>query len=144
MRSCGSANRRHLLPAMLAICTRACRSAHRRHLSPAMLATEQPRRWTNLKGARWTPPRSRQAGRAESDSSTSAASGTDQGNGDDPPAVLSGREAHELSSWGWLPPTVMGRTRGQSQRLQDESAQSQRVIEDAMSAAVQKWSLGVY
>ena len=80
------------------------------------------------------------AGRAESGSGASAASGTDQGNGEDPPAVLSGREAHELSSWGRLPPTVMGRTRGQSQRLQDESAQRQRVIEDAMSVTVQKWT----
>ena len=33
------------------------------------------------------------AGRAESDSGASAASGTDQGNGEDPPAVLSGRAA---------------------------------------------------
>ena len=80
------------------------------------------------------------AGRAESDSSASAASGTDQGNNDDSPAVLSGRAAHELSSWGRLPPTVISQARGQSQRLQDESAQRQRVIEDAMSAAVQKWT----
>ena len=34
----------------------------------------------------------------------------------------------------------MGRTRCQSQRLQDESGQRQRVIENAMSAAVQKWT----
>ena len=34
----------------------------------------------------------------------------------------------------------MGRTRGQSQRLQDESDQRQRVIEDAVSAAAQKWT----
>ena len=80
------------------------------------------------------------AWRADSDSGASAASGTDQGNGDDPPAVLSGRAANELSSWGWLPPTVRGWTRGQSQRLQGESAQRQRAIEDAMSAAVQKWA----
>ena len=79
------------------------------------------------------------AGRAESDSGASAASG-DQGNGDGPPAVLSERAAHELSSWGQLPPTVRGRTRGQSQRLQDESAQRQRAIQDAMSTAVQKWT----
>ena len=79
-------------------------------------------------------------GRAESDSSASAASGTNRGNGDDPPAVLSKREAHELSSWGQLPPTVMGRARGQSQRLQDESAQRQRVIEGAVPAAVPKWA----
>ena len=78
------------------------------------------------------------AGRAESGSDASAASGIDQGDGEGLPAVLSGRAAHELSSWGRLPPTVMGRTRGQRQRLQDESAQRQRVIEDAMSAAVQK------
>ena len=79
-------------------------------------------------------------GRAESGSEASAASGTDQGNGEDPPAVLSGRAAHELSSWGRLSPTVMGRTRGQCQRLQDDSARCQRVIEDAMSAVVQKWT----
>ena len=41
---------------------------------------------------------------------------------------------------GKLPPTVMGRTRGQNQRLQGESAQRQRVIEDVMPAAVQKWT----
>ena len=35
-------------------------------------------------------------GRAESDPGTSAASGIDQGNGEDPPAVLSGRATHEL------------------------------------------------
>ena len=80
------------------------------------------------------------AGRAEGGSDASAASGTDQGDGKVPPAVLSGRAAHELSSWGRPPPTVMGRTRGQSHRLQDESAQRQRVIEDAMSAAVQMWT----
>ena len=40
------------------------------------------------------------AGRAESDSDASAASGTDQENGENPPAVLSGRGTHELSSWG--------------------------------------------
>ena len=57
------------------------------------------------------------AGRAESNSSASAASGTDQGNGDDPPAILSEREAHELSSWGRLLPTIRGRTRCQSRRL---------------------------
>ena len=80
------------------------------------------------------------AGRAKSSSDASAASGTDQGHGEDHPAVLSGTAAHELSSWGRLPPTVMGRTRGQSQRLQDEFAQRQRVIEDATSAAAQKWT----
>ena len=79
-------------------------------------------------------------GRADSGSDASAVSGTDQGNGEGSPAVVSGRAAHELSSWGRLPPTVMGRTLGQSQRLQDESAQSQRVIEEAMSAAVQRWT----
>ena len=80
------------------------------------------------------------AGRAESCSDASAASGTDQGNDKGPPAVLSGKAADELSSWGRLPPTVMGRTRGQSQRLRDEFSQRQRVIEEAMSAAVQKWT----
>ena len=68
----------------------------------------------------------------------------DQGNGEDPPAALSGRAAHELSSCGRLPPTVRGRTRGRSQRIQGESAQRQlgiqREVEDALSAAVQKWT----
>ena len=80
------------------------------------------------------------AGRAESGTDASATSGTDQGDGEGPPTALSGRAAHYLSSWGRLPPTVMGRTRGQSQPLQDESAQRQRVIENAMPAAVQKWT----
>ena len=47
-------------------------------------------------------------GRADSGSDASAASGTDQGNGEGSPAVLSGRAAHELSSWGRLPPTGPG------------------------------------
>ena len=82
------------------------------------------------------------AGRAESDSGASAASGTDQGNGDDPPAVLPGREAHELSSWGRLPPTVRGRIQSQRQHLEDESIRRmlwiQREVENAMSAGVQE------
>ena len=53
--------------------------------------------------------------RAASDLSASAASGTDQGNGDVPPAILSGRAEHEVSSWGRQPATVRGRTWGQSQ-----------------------------
>ena len=83
-------------------------------------------------------------GRAESDSGASAASGTDQGNGDDPPAVLSGRAAHELSSWGRLFPAVRGRTRDQRQHLEDKSIQRmlriQREVEDALCAAVQEWT----
>ena len=43
-------------------------------------------------------------GRAESGSDASAASGTDQGNGEDPPAALSKRAAHKLSSWGTATP----------------------------------------
>ena len=146
---------------MLVICMRACRSTHRRRLSSAMLATEQPRRLVSRRrGRRFLGPdrESRNSrddgfasrGRGErplgpdregrSGSDAAAASGTDQGNGEGPPAILSGRAAHELSSWGRLPPTVIGRTRGQSQRLQDESAQRQRVIEEAISAALQKWT----
>ena len=56
------------------------------------------------------------AGRAESDPSAASAFETGQGNGDDPPAVLS------VSSWGRLPPTVRGRTRSQSQRLEGAPA----------------------
>ena len=50
-------------------------------------------------------------GRAGSDSGISATSGTDQRSGEDPPVILSERAAHELSSWGRLPPTGMGWTR---------------------------------
>ena len=68
-------------------------------------------------------------GKAESDSGASAASGTDQGNGGDAPAVLSGRAAPELISWVRLPATVRGRARDQSQlRMQHE-------IVDALLAA---------
>ena len=83
-----------------------------------------------------------QAGRAESDSGASAASGIDQENGDDPPAVLSGRAA--LSRWGRLTPTVRGRARSQRQHLEDESVQRllkiQREVEDALYVAVQEWT----
>ena len=119
---------------------------------------KQSRRWIRLKGARWTPPQSQQgeptcredrfvsrrrgehllsSGReGRNDSGTLAASGTDQGNGDDSPAVLSGRAAYELSSCGHLPPVEGDRSRGQSQCLQGDYVQRQRAIEDAMSAAV--------
>lgn len=43
-------------------------------------------------------------GRAESDPSAASASHTDQGNGEDPPVVLSGRALHQLqraSERGW-------------------------------------------
>ena len=83
-------------------------------------------------------------GSAESDSGASAASGTDQGNGEDPPAVLSGRAAHELSSWGRLPATVRGRTRGQSQRLEGEPAEEKYrlnpEVTDGLRAAVHEWT----
>ena len=80
----------------------------------------------------------------ESDSGASAASGTDQGNGEDPPAVLSGRAAHELSSWGRLPETERGRTRVQSQRLKGEPAEEQYrlnpEVADALLAAAHEWT----
>ena len=84
------------------------------------------------------------AGRTESDMGASAASGTDQGSGEDPPAVLSGRGAHELSSWGRLPATARGRNRGQSQRLDGEPAEDQYrlrpEIADALLAAAHEWT----
>ena len=58
------------------------------------------------------------AGRADSDSSAASIPDTDLGCREDPPAVLSGKAAHELSDyWGRLPATVWGRPRGKSQRL---------------------------
>ena len=86
-------------------------------------------------------PRSRQGG------TTASTSGPDQGNGEDPPAVLSGREAHELSDWGRPPVTVQGRTRGQSQRLEGEqpaSEQQQNInpeVADALLAAAYEWTM---
>ena len=84
------------------------------------------------------------AGRAESDSGASAASGTDQGNDEDPPAVLSGRAAYELSSWGRLPATVRNRIWGQSQRLEGEPAQRelsmQPEVADPLLAAAYEWA----
>ena len=47
------------------------------------------------------------AGKAERDLRAASTSGTDQRNGEDPPAVLLGREAHELSDWG-RPPVSAG------------------------------------
>ena len=85
------------------------------------------------------------AGRAESDPGEAPASDTNQGNGEDPPAVLSGRAAHELSSWGWLPATVRGRTRAQSQRLEGEPAGGQLrmrpEVADALLAAAYEWTM---
>ena len=76
------------------------------------------------------------AGRAESDSNVASASFTGQGNGEDPPAVLSGRPAHELSSWGRLPPTARGRTRDQSHRLEGEPAVHQERMNDGATDAL--------
>ena len=77
-----------------------------------------------------------QAGRAEKNSGASLASGIVPGNGDDHLAILSGKAGHELSSWGSPPPTVMGRTRGRSQRLRGGSAQRQPAVGDAIPGAV--------
>ena len=129
-----------------------------------MLATGQPRRWIRLKGVRRTPPRPRQGGpkqsrrwvrlkgawtpppAGESDSGASAASGTDQGNGEDPPAVLLGRAARERISSGRLPATVRGRTRGQSQHLEGEPAEEQYrlnpEVADALLAATNELKSG--
>ena len=82
------------------------------------------------------------AGRVESDFSAAPTSGTDQGNGEVPPAILS-RAAHELSDWGLPPATARGQTRGQSQRLEGEQrAEPQRSmnpeVADALFAAAKQ------
>lgn len=59
-----------------------------------------------------------QVERAERNLSAASNSGIDHGNDKDSPAVLSGREAHELNDWGSPPATVRGRIRDQSQRLE--------------------------
>ena len=66
------------------------------------------------------------AGRAESDLSAASTFGTDLGNGGVSPAVLSGSVAHELSEWGRPPVTMLGRTRGQNQRLEGEQPAEQQ------------------
>ena len=80
--------------------------------------------------------------RAKSNSGASAASGTDQGSGDDLPVVLVRRDAYKLSSWRRLPPTVLGRTRSQRQHLEGVCTQRllrmQREVKDALYAAVQE------
>ena len=81
------------------------------------------------------------AGRAENDLSAASTPGTDQGNREDPPAVLSGRAAHELSDLGRPPVTVRGRIRGRNQRLRGKqfAEQQKRLnpeIADALLAAV--------
>ena len=84
------------------------------------------------------------AGRAESDLREASTPGTDQGIDEVPPAVLSGRAAHELSSWGQLPATIKGRTRGQSQRPEREPAEEQYrlnpEVADALPAAAHEWT----
>ena len=111
---------------------------YRKLLLPAVLATEQPRRWTRLKGRG-----RRHLGRGgESRKRLRRMSSLRHRPREErtSPRILSGREVHELSSWGRLPPSVKGRTWGQSQRLQVESVQRHRVVENAMSAAVQSWT----
>ena len=86
------------------------------------------------------------AGRAESGlSAASSTSGTAQEKGEDPPAVLSGRAAHDLSDWGGPPVTVRGRIRGQSQRLEGEQPAEQQhrmdpEVADALLAAAYEWT----
>ena len=75
------------------------------------------------------------AGTPESDPGAASVSDTGQGNGEDPPAILSGRRAHELSSWGRLPPTVRSRARSQSQRLEGEPAVHQLKMDDEVTDA---------
>ena len=75
------------------------------------------------------------AGRAGSNPGAASASDTGQGNCEDPPAALSGRPAHELSQWGQFPPTVRGRTRAQSQRLEGELVVHQLSMNDEVADA---------
>ena len=86
-----------------------------------------------------------QAGRAESDLSAASTSGTDQGNGEYPPSILSGRAAHELNDRGRLPVIVRGRTRVQSQRLEGGQPLEQQQImnpevADALLVAAYEWA----
>ena len=103
---------------------------------------KQSRRWIRLKGVRWTPPRSRQ-GRAEQSRGWILLLRGRGGRFLDP-----GREGQKrlrrISSWKYLRTTLRDRTQGQIQRLEGESAQRQlwiqHEIEDALSAAVKKWT----
>ena len=76
------------------------------------------------------------ARRTESNPGAASAFDTGQGNSEVPPAVLSGRPAHELSCWGRLPPTVRGRAGGQSQRLEGEPAVYQVRMNDGATDAL--------
>ena len=81
------------------------------------------------------------AGRTDRDPSA-ASTPTDQGDGEDTPAVLSGRAAHELSNWARPPATVRGRTRGQIQRMGGEPGQYRMdpEVRDALLAAAYEWT----
>ena len=83
------------------------------------------------------------AGGAESDPGAASASDTGQGNGEGSPVVLSGRPPDEPSSWGRLSPTVRGRSRCQSQRLEGEPAAHQVRMEeettDVLLATAYEW-----
>ena len=83
------------------------------------------------------------ARRAESDPGAASISNTGQGNGEPPPAILSGRLAPELSSWGRLPPTVRDLTWGHGQRLGDEPVVNQLRVDkgaaDALLAPAYEW-----
>ena len=84
--------------------------------------------------------------RAKSDLSAASTAGTDQGNGEDSPAILSGRAAHELNGWGRPPATVRGRTRRHNQRLEGEKPpeQQQRMnpeVAGALLAAAYEWTI---
>ena len=83
--------------------------------------------------------------RAKSDLSAASTAGTDQGNGEDSPAILSGRAAHELNDRGRLPVIVRGRTRVQSQRLEGGQPLEQQQImnpevADALLVAAYEWA----
>ena len=76
------------------------------------------------------------AWRAESDPGAAPAPDTGQGNTEDLLAVQLRRPAHEVSSWGRVHPTVRGRTRGQSQRLEGGPAVHQLKMNDEVADAL--------
>ena len=84
-------------------------------------------------------------GRAKDDLSSESTSDADQGNRGDPFAVLASRAVHDLYAFcRYFPPTMQGRTWGQSQRLEGEQPAEHRVrfnpyIADAVVAAEYEW-----
>lgn len=81
------------------------------------------------------------AGRADSEPSAASTPDIDEGHGEDPLRVLSGRAVHELSDyWGRLSTTALGRTRGASHQPATCQYRRDPEFEKTMLAVDREWT----